>query len=209
MPERKGHITDPRALRALAHPLRLDLLEAVRVHGPLTATQAAEYVGESPANCSWHLRQLAKHGLVEPAPGTDGRERPYQRTIPMSWSNSDADADPAFMAAADAAQSAMLAREFEHVSRAMAGPPWPGWETAGTVTTMITWLTAEELTEVSQRIFETMFVHMDRLDDPSLRPPGSRPVRLMGLAYPDDALEFDKTVGRKALSDGDQMGETP
>ena len=205
--EQTPRITDARTLRALAHPLRLDLLEAVTVHGPLTATQAAEIVGESPANCSWHLRQLAKHGLIESAPGADGRERPYQRTRPVTWSNTDPSSDPAFIAAADAAQSALLAREFEHLARAQSAPPWPGWETAGTVSTMITWLTADELAEVSRHIFETIAVHMDRLEDPTLRPPGSRPVRLMGIAFPDDSLEFDKTTGSTVLAD-DEMGET-
>ena len=64
-------------LKALSHPLRLDLLEAVTIHRQLTATQAAEIVGESPANCSWHLRQLAKYGFLEEVPGTTGRQRPW------------------------------------------------------------------------------------------------------------------------------------
>lgn len=191
LPDLRGHITDPRTLRALAHPLRMDLLEAVTVHGPLTATRAAELVGESPANCSWHLRQLAKHGFIEPAPGSHGRERPYQRTeAQMAWTNSDPTADPAFIAAADTLQSAFLAREFVNIQRASAQPAVPGWETAGVISTMITWLTAEELTQVSQAIFAALAVHRDRLENPALRPPDARPVRLMGIAVTDDALDF-------------------
>src|SRR5919108_2121595 len=71
-------LTDPRALRALAHPIRLALLGALRREGPLTATQAGALVGESAASCSFHLRQLAKYGLVEEAGGGRGRERPWR-----------------------------------------------------------------------------------------------------------------------------------
>ena len=72
-------VTDPRVLRALAHPVRQALLEALTREGPLTATQAAEIIGESPANCSFHLRTLAKYGFVEEAEGGQGRQRPWRR----------------------------------------------------------------------------------------------------------------------------------
>ena len=47
--------------------------------GPLTATEAGELLGESPANMSFHLRTLAKYGFVEEAPGGTGRQRPWRR----------------------------------------------------------------------------------------------------------------------------------
>ena len=71
-------LTDPRAMRAMAHPVRLALMEALNHHGQLTATEAAEHVGESPSNCSFHLRQLAKYGFVEEAEGGTGRRRPWR-----------------------------------------------------------------------------------------------------------------------------------
>ena len=52
-------LTDPKAMRALAHPLRWALLEALAHAGTLTATQASEMLGESPANGAFHLRTLA------------------------------------------------------------------------------------------------------------------------------------------------------
>src|SRR6516162_8483616 len=73
-------ITDPEALRALAHPLRLSLLTLLRTEGPLTATKAGELLGESSASTSFHLRQLAKYGLVAEAGGGRGRERPWRAT---------------------------------------------------------------------------------------------------------------------------------
>src|ERR1700749_3266721 len=73
-------LTDPRALRAVAHPTRLKLMALLRRLGPLTATQAGGRIGESPSGCSFHLRSLAKYGLVEEAGGGRGRERPWQTT---------------------------------------------------------------------------------------------------------------------------------
>ncbi len=59
---------DARSLRGLAHPLRMRLLDALRVHGPATASGLAERLGESSGATSYHLRQLAEHGFVEDAP---------------------------------------------------------------------------------------------------------------------------------------------
>src|SRR3954449_12894055 len=77
--ERPPEITDPKAMRALAHPVRMALLDALTVHQQLTATEAGEIVGESPANTSFHLRQLAKYGYVEEAEAGAGRRRPWKR----------------------------------------------------------------------------------------------------------------------------------
>jgi DNA-binding transcriptional ArsR family regulator len=57
-------VTEPQAMRALAHPLRLAALSYLQRHGPATATQLAPHVGASPSVTSWHLRHLARFGLV-------------------------------------------------------------------------------------------------------------------------------------------------
>ena len=69
-------LTDPAVMRALAHPLRWAILEALMHAGTLTATQAGEMLGETPANCAFHLRTLARYGLVEEAGGGKGRSGP-------------------------------------------------------------------------------------------------------------------------------------
>ena len=56
----------------------MGLIELFGVHETLTATQASEALGESPANCAFHLRTLAKYGFVEEAGGGRGRERPWK-----------------------------------------------------------------------------------------------------------------------------------
>ncbi|HET7523686.1 MAG TPA: winged helix-turn-helix domain-containing protein, partial [Acidimicrobiales bacterium] len=87
-------LSDPRALRAMAHPTRLALVGLLRREGPLTATQAAAYVGESPSSCSFHLRQLEKWGLVEEAGGGRGRERPWKATAEVtSWRRASVQGD--------------------------------------------------------------------------------------------------------------------
>jgi len=72
-------ISDPKAIRALAHPLRLDLLELLLAIGPATAATCGRALGMSQASCSFHLRQLGKYGFVEDAgPGPDRRERQWR-----------------------------------------------------------------------------------------------------------------------------------
>jgi DNA-binding transcriptional ArsR family regulator len=72
-------ISDPKAIRALAHPLRLDLLELLTAIGPSTAAHCGRVLQVPQANCSFHLRQLGKYGFVEDAgPGADRRERTWR-----------------------------------------------------------------------------------------------------------------------------------
>src|ERR1700734_224922 len=70
------------ALRAYAHPVRMKLILALRTRGPLTATQAGRLLGESSGTCSFHLRQLAKYGLVEETGDGAGREKPWRGAPP-------------------------------------------------------------------------------------------------------------------------------
>ena len=73
---RDWELSDPRALRALAHPTRLAIRELLLREGSLTATQASRLLGESTASTSYHLRQLAKYGFIEPAEGGRGPRTP-------------------------------------------------------------------------------------------------------------------------------------
>lgn len=69
-------ITDPAALRALAHPLRQRILRALAENGPATSTTLGELLGENTGATSYHLRQLAEHGFIEEAPElAKGKER--------------------------------------------------------------------------------------------------------------------------------------
>jgi DNA-binding transcriptional ArsR family regulator len=67
-------------MRALAHPVRLALLDHLHTLEQATATECAAVVGDSPSSCSYHLRALAKWGFVEEGEGGVGRERPWRAT---------------------------------------------------------------------------------------------------------------------------------
>src|ERR1700689_2447577 len=79
-----------KALRAYAHPVRMKLILALRTRGPLTATQAGRLLGESSGTCSFHLRQLAKYGLVEETGGGTGREKPWRGSTTSTAGDSTA-----------------------------------------------------------------------------------------------------------------------
>jgi hypothetical protein len=83
-------ITDPRTLRALAHPARIEIWQFLALEGPATATECAAVVGQSPSACSYHLRTLAQYGFVEEdlASAADGRQRPWRARI-LSFSVPD------------------------------------------------------------------------------------------------------------------------
>lgn len=87
-------------MRALAHPARLALMSHLGHSGPATATECAGVVGLSPSAVSYHLRALAKAGLVEEAPGRgDGRERRWRRTEEPYQVDGPADPGPDELAA--------------------------------------------------------------------------------------------------------------
>jgi DNA-binding transcriptional ArsR family regulator len=89
---RVKHITDLAGLRALGHPLRLRLLGLLRMHGPATATALGQTVGAAPNAVSYHLRQLARAGFIEPAAvsGSDRREHAWQASHDVtSWEDTN------------------------------------------------------------------------------------------------------------------------
>lgn len=72
-------ITDPQAIRALAHPARQRVIDELYNGRVLTATECAELAGLTPSAMSYHLRALEKWGIIERADETtDGRERPWR-----------------------------------------------------------------------------------------------------------------------------------
>jgi DNA-binding transcriptional ArsR family regulator len=92
--ENRRVIDEPAVLRMLAHPLRLDLLNHLMDAGPATASRCARAVGDTPSNCSYHLRMLARHGLVAEDASADGRERPW-RALVTGFSVPDTDDEAA------------------------------------------------------------------------------------------------------------------
>jgi hypothetical protein len=180
-------LTEATSLRAYAHPLRLRLIGLLRAIGPMTATHAAARLGDTVPNCSFHLRQLAKYGLAERAPGADSRERPWRATAHYtSWDeNSD---DPAVQAAAAQLGSAIITEYARRAQDYLAvrGDEPPEWRRAAGFRDVLAHVTADELRELTDQIDALLTRYDDRLTDPSLRPPGSRVVQLIRLAVPRD-----------------------
>jgi len=202
MPLSRRRVTDAASLRALAHPLRLDLLELLLVQGPLTASQAAERVGQSPANCSWHLRKLAEHGFVREVEGTPGRSRPWRAvTEGLTWG--DEDDDPATTVAAEGLTDMLLERELQRLraARAAAETETPEWRAATGVNQAKLWVTAEEAAELLEQMRELSLSYADRITDPDSRPPGARLVSVVGWLVPSGPPAGNAPPRRTAQDD--------
>lgn len=178
-------LTDPRALRALAHPIRMLLVGLLRIEGPLTATRAGQLLGESSASCSFHLRQLAKYGLVEEAGGGKGRERPWQATAMFTQWPEVAD-EPEVAAAASLLSSVVAERYFDEAMRWLEARPGEPeeWQQAAHFGDTYLYVTAAELAELGDQVRALVDKYLDRQLRPELRPPGSRLVTFLHLAFP-------------------------
>jgi len=183
---RSARLTGPRALRAYAHPTRLTLMALLRRDGPQTATQAARATGESVASCSFHLRQMAKYGLVEPAGGGRGREKPWRATAMVTGWDPVSPQDPVTAAAGQALQLALAERYFELTARWVRAQPGEAaeWREAAQFGDSLLYLTAAELRELGGQVQGLLRPYAGRLEDPAGRPAGSRPVTVLHLAFP-------------------------
>lgn len=79
-------VLDAPALKAFAHPLRIRLYELLDEHGPATSAQLSARVGESRGSTSYHLRQLARHGLLEELPDRGTAKERWWRATPGGYS---------------------------------------------------------------------------------------------------------------------------
>jgi predicted ArsR family transcriptional regulator len=185
-------VTDARTLRAMAHPLRIAIVEQLTVHGPMTATEVGDRLDESPANCSWHLRKLAEHGFVEEAAGGTGRQRPWQIThLGMSWGDEeDGPLGADMQLAGRALTEVLVGRELDRLLESQVrAPDEPAeWRKAANTTQSMVWLTAEELEAANLAVREAMMAHFDRHENPALRPPGARLCALVGWGVPTYGL---------------------
>jgi DNA-binding transcriptional ArsR family regulator len=178
-------LTDARQMRAVAHPTRLALIGLLRREGPLTATQAGARLGESSGSMSFHLRQLAKYGLVEETGEGTGRQKPWRATARFtSWSAAPADPE---LAEATAQFSRVVAARYAALTEAwieqQAEEP-DAWKTAAQFGDTILWLTPEELTRLGEQVTALLEPYDARLTDESERPEGSRLVSWLNLAFP-------------------------
>ncbi|SBT42786.1 ArsR/SmtB family transcription factor [Micromonospora auratinigra] len=178
-------LTSPQALRALAHPVRLALLDRLQRHGPATATRLAPHVGATPSVVSWHLRHLASFGLVTDWEGATGkRERWWQAagrgfrfTTPEDAEGQDA---------ARQLRAAMFARSAEApLQWSLRDEPRldPQWQALAALSDTRFVVTAEELRRLEEAIEALLAPYVQRKADPL--PDGAQVVRMLRYLLPE------------------------
>jgi DNA-binding transcriptional ArsR family regulator len=181
--ERRTEVTDGAVLAAMAHPLRVALLYQLNALGSRTASQCAQALGETPANCSYHLRQLAKVGLVVRDEAGNGRERPWRSVYTgLDLHPAVDDPDPEVVTAARATRAALANAEIEEHARLarqylrLERRAPKEWHDAATMASYSLRLTAEELAGLVQALDAAIrpYIGLTR-DDP---PEGAQPVHL-------------------------------
>ncbi|MFC8717734.1 ArsR/SmtB family transcription factor [Kitasatospora sp. NPDC057198] len=81
-------VLDAKGLRALAHPVRVQVVGLLRKYGPSTATRLAERLGVNSGTASYHLRQLGAAGFVEEdTERGNARERWWRSVHRTIWFN--------------------------------------------------------------------------------------------------------------------------
>lgn len=183
-------ITDPRAMRVLAHPVRLAALSYLQGHGPATATQLAPIVGATPSVTSWHLRHLARYGLVTDWDGgTDARQRWWRsaaRGFRVVYQGENADTTGGAEAAYRALGSQLVAQATGQVQtwQRDAEPRLePHWRAAADVSNTTVLATATEVEQIVDAIASVLAPYVRRRDK---RPPrrDERYVRMVRMALP-------------------------
>ena len=179
--EEPVEISDPLALRALAHPARLAILQHLVLDGPATATECAEVAGLSPSACSYHLRALARYGFVDedPAGGEDRRHRPWRARYVSMTVGSDATRPEAVRAASrllvESVQAQFGMVRANYLDREDCYPP--DWQRAAGSVQDVLHVTPAELEEISASIREIL-ARSRRLKRQE-QPPGARRVHVM------------------------------
>jgi DNA-binding transcriptional ArsR family regulator len=177
-------VTDARALRALAHPVRLAILEVLNADGTATPTECSQHVGESPQACSYHLRALAKYGLVRRASSHDGRETRWELAAAGFRFSPTTSSAPEYAAAARALAAHVLERDDAIVAEYLAREDEvdDDWREAAMVSSSSIHVTPDELRDVQRRLIELLapYARRARAD----RPDGSRRVRVVARAVP-------------------------
>ncbi len=203
-------LSDPLAMRALAHPVRVALVEMLGVVDTLTATQASELLGESPANCAFHLRTLAKYGFVEEAGGGRGRERPW-RAADRHISISTTQDDPRAAAAAGVLGRTWLDRWIERARQLFGSDSTlPGWEHASGWSRTAVFLTPKETTDLREQMRHLLEKYESRKFNPALRPPGALPVEWTVFNAPvPELVEFTEAQARAAAERKDDQEPDP
>ena len=170
-----------RQVRAMAHPLRLRMLE-ILAEGPSTASKLAERLGESSGATSYHLRALAKADLVvEDEERGNARDRWWRR--PERLMLAPTTGSPEEVAAGKRIRAVMLERDEKALDAFVAAEAQlpERWAEVAFIGNWTVHMTDEELEEFSARFLELMVQYRR---PPEERPEGTRPVHLSYRSLP-------------------------
>ena len=187
-------LRDPKAMRAMAHPVRLQVLEILGEEGPLTATELGERIGESPANTSFHLRTLAKYGFVEEAERGKGRSRPWREVtgaLVVREEELDGEARRAAVAMASAKRMVLL-RLIERWAAERFGYS-KKWQAVGFEMEFRTRMTADEVKKVGREIWDVLAPYRRPKDEV---PKGAKAVTIAAWGFPTEPPQSDATTRR-------------
>ncbi|MFI0975436.1 helix-turn-helix domain-containing protein [Streptomyces sp. NPDC021093] len=168
-----------RARRLLPdHPVRVALLDLLAEVGTVTSTEAATRLGHSSGLCSFHLRQLARHGLIEEVPHTGGRARPWR----LRWESADQSRSPEASAGFSALARGLEDESYRHwlTHQGQAPAEWQQDESFSAVLHLTPAETAELAASV--RLLLAGYQERDRL--PGTRPADAVPVAAITRLFP-------------------------
>ncbi len=174
-------LTDPRALRALAHPARAAVVDELYQGKVRTSSQLAELTGLTPSAMSYHLRALQRWGLVTPGDSTDGRERPWKAAARgFSWAGRDRGSS-----AADVVMNLYLDRLGRDLAAWRRAEPGAGdpWHDVSAVNRGFPYLTADELRELNEGVYEIVRRLVGQRDEQH-HPPDARRVAFFFASAP-------------------------
>ncbi|MFJ6611465.1 winged helix-turn-helix transcriptional regulator [Streptomyces sp. NPDC091289] len=158
------------------HEVRTQLLDLLAEVGAVTATEAAARLGHSSGLCSFHLRQLARHGYIEEAPHRGGRARPWRLKRHTATAGGSADA------------------RFGDMARGLEDESWQRWLAQrdeapadwrhGEAFSAVAYLTPAEMRRVAGVVRQALAPYQDREQRPLARPDGALPVALITRLFP-------------------------
>jgi DNA-binding transcriptional ArsR family regulator len=195
---------DLESLKALAHPLRLKIVDVLSTYGSFTASGLAERLGESSGATSYHLRQLEKHGFVREVEGKGtGRERWWER-VPggLNLNTTQLEDSPVARAASSIVmrqwkqnRDQLLGDFVDHGYNELSSE----WIEASTVSTANVRLTWEQLAALTSAWQEFSLLHIEPFRGQDVA--GSRPIQVHFNAFPI-------VDGQETPRDSDDKGDT-
>ena len=175
-------LRDPRAIKALAHPARLAVIEAFFAGRRLTATECGDIAGLSASAMSYHLRALERWGIIRRSAATgDGRERPWEAAGDRLAVDSS---EPRATAAGETMLVATMLDRVRAETLAWVANQDAAWYDAVSISSGAYWLTAEEAHELSEAIAAVVAGYKRRSADQA--PTGARHVRVAFAVVPID-----------------------